>query len=443
VGFLAPALLAAAVAVAVPIWLHLTRRPPDRRQPFPSVAFLDAVSIASTRRRALRDPLLLALRVLAILLLVTAFARPYLPATLAGGAAPGGVRELVLLLDRSYSMAGGDRMEEARAAARGVFAELREGDRLTLVAFDEGARALGPATRAPDELRAALDSVTPGEGGTSYAAALRLAESILGASPGPRREVVIVSDFAAGAPAADPPVPLPAGTVVRAIPVGGRGLDDLAVSDVSLRRAGFAAGERVHVVARVRNTGATAVIDRPVTLSLDGARVATAAVTVEPGSSTTVEFSPFSVASGAAAGAVRVAADDLAANDARHFVAEPRRSLEVLIIEPDGTGPRTGLHLRRALELGRAPTFALRRRTPRSLRPEDFASAEVVVLDGVAFPEGETGRRLRSFVEGGGGLVTGAGERTGGRLDEAAEGLLPPPGRTTSRPEGAVLGRNA
>ncbi|HSM35946.1 MAG TPA: BatA domain-containing protein [Longimicrobiales bacterium] len=443
-GFLAPALLAATLAVAVPIWLHLTRRPPERRQPFPSLAFLEEAPLQSTRRRALRHPLLLALRILAILLVVGAFARPYLNADIAGEAGPTGGRNLVLLLDRSYSMGGAGRMEAAREAARSVVGELREGDRLTLVAFDEGARPLGPGTRAVEALHAAIDSVVPGESGTSYAAALRLAESILEASPGPRREVVVVSDFAAAAPQAEPPVPLPAGTVVRSIPVGGDELDDLAVSDVSLRRSGFAAGERVNVVARVRNTGSVPVLDRPVTLTLDGSRVATAAVSAEPGASATAEFPPFSLASGAAAGAVRVAGDDLPANDVRYFVAEPRRAIDVLIVEPDGTGPRAGLHLRRALELGRAPTFALRRRTPRSLRGEDFAQAGVVILDGVPFPEDEPGDRLRAWVEAGGGLVVGGGERSGRGGGEAAEDLIPASsGRAVGRPEGATLGRIA
>ena len=441
-GFLAPAILAGCLAVAVPIWLHLTRRPPDRRQAFPSLMFLDEAPLHATRRRSIRDPLLLALRVLAIVLLVAAFSRPYLPLPSGGRGEVGGVREVVLLLDRSYSMGAADRMAEARTAARGIFAELGEGDRLTLVTFDGAARALGPATRDVAALSAVLDSVAPGEGGTSYATALRLAESILSASPGPRREVVIVSDFVAGAPSAEAPVALPEGTLLRTLAVGAGPIDDLAVADVSLRRAGFAAGERVRVLARVRNSGHVPVEGRAVALTLDGAPVASEAVSLEPGAATTIEFPAFSVASGPASGVVRVDADDLPANDRRYFVAEPRRVLDVLIVEPDGSGPRRGIHLRRALELGRSPRFALRRRTPRSLRAEDFREAGVVILDEVPFPEGEKGARLRSFVEGGGGLLTAFGDRSGGGVPEVARGLLPAGvGRAVSRAEGGSLGR--
>ncbi len=375
------------------------------------------------------------------MLLAAAFSRPFLPVPAGASGGDAGARELVLLVDRSYSMGAAGRMEEARAAARGVFAELGEGDRLTVAAFDHDARALGPATRDLETLGAALDSISPGQGGTSYAAALRLAESILAASPGPRREVVLVSDFVSGRPARGAPVVLPPGTVLRPIRVGDESVEDLEVTDVSLRRAGFAAGERVRVLARVRNSGHVAVEDRAVRLTLDDAPVATETVSLEPGASATVQFPAFSVASGAASGAVRVDPDDLAANDARHFVAEPRRVVQVLIVEPDGSGPRRGIHLRRALELGRSPTFALRRRTPRSLRAEDFRGPAVVVLDGVSFPEGGVGRSLRAFVEGGGGLVAAAGERSGD-LPEPAVGLLPSDGaRAASRSEGGSLGR--
>ncbi|MEN8161688.1 MAG: VWA domain-containing protein, partial [Myxococcota bacterium] len=441
-GLLTPALLAATIAIAVPVWLHLTRRPPKERQPFPSLMFLGESPLNATRRRSIRNPLLLALRVLAIVLLVAAFSRPFLAPGEGGAGAEGGVREIALLFDRSYSMAAGDRLDAGKAAAREVFAELREGDRLTLVAFDDAAQVLGPATRDVDALRAALDSVRPGEGGTSYAGALRLAESVLSASPGPRREVVMVSDFAAGRTLADPEVPLPPGTRVRLLPATTDPLDDLATEDVSLRRSGFAAGERIRVVARIANAGAHPVTDRAVSLTLDGAQVAVESVSLEPGASATVEFPPFSVASGAAAGQVRVGPDDLAVNDARFFVAEPRRAITVMIVEPDGSGPRRGLHLRRALELGRSPTFTLRRRTERSLRGEDLAGMDLLILDGVPFPAGETGARLRAFVEAGGGLIAAAGARSGGRIPELADGLLPSgSARSVSRAEGSSLGR--
>ena len=68
-GFLAPAFLAGLLAVAVPIALHLFRRRTDRVIEFPAVQMLPQAPVAQQERRRLRDLLLLALRVAALVLL--------------------------------------------------------------------------------------------------------------------------------------------------------------------------------------------------------------------------------------------------------------------------------------------------------------------------------------------------------------------------------------
>src|SRR5690606_19437425 len=65
----------------------------------------------------------------------------------------------------------------------------------------------------------------------------------------------------------------------------------------------------------------------------------------------------------------------------------------------------------------------------------------VVVLNDVSFPSGETGRRLRAFVEAGGGLIMALGERAGTGGSDAADVVPGTPGRTTDRAgAGATLG---
>src|SRR5690606_5181658 len=60
-------------------------------------------------------------------------------------------------------------------------------------------------------------------------------------------------------------------------------------------------------------------------------------------------------------------------------------------------------------------------RRPGELRASDLAGAGVVILDQAPLPEGEVGRRLRGFVERGGGLVLVLGEQRVGSW----EGALP------------------
>ena len=75
-GLLVPAFLAGLAALVIPIVLHLRHRDKDRPQRFPSLMFLQQLPIRIAERRRITDLPLLLLRLLALVLLVLAFARP-------------------------------------------------------------------------------------------------------------------------------------------------------------------------------------------------------------------------------------------------------------------------------------------------------------------------------------------------------------------------------
>ena len=81
--FANPSLLFGALAAAVPIIIHLLSRRRIHRQPFSDLRFLEDVQAKQSRKIGIRSLLLLLLRVLAILSVVLAIARPQV-----GGLAP-------------------------------------------------------------------------------------------------------------------------------------------------------------------------------------------------------------------------------------------------------------------------------------------------------------------------------------------------------------------
>src|SRR4029079_12731070 len=127
-SFLTPLYLFGAALIALPVILHLLRRDVAPPVPFTAVSLLRKSPVDRSRRHRLRDLILLAARVCALLLLAASFARPY-PAS-----APSTSRMTVVAVDRSFSMA--PRMARARELARQAIDESR-GDRIALVAFDE------------------------------------------------------------------------------------------------------------------------------------------------------------------------------------------------------------------------------------------------------------------------------------------------------------------
>ena len=84
-GFLAPAFLVGALAIGLPLYLHLLRRKTTNPQPFSSLMLFEPQQQSTARRRRLRYWLLLSMRLALLLLLAMTFAEPYVTQLLPGG----------------------------------------------------------------------------------------------------------------------------------------------------------------------------------------------------------------------------------------------------------------------------------------------------------------------------------------------------------------------
>src|ERR1043166_1962558 len=110
-GLLAPWFLAGAAAVGLPLYLHLLRRPSANPHPFSSLMFFERRTQISIKHRRLRHLMLLALRLTVLLLLVLAFANPFVTRPAASFASE---KLLLLIVDNSFSMRAGSRLADAR-----------------------------------------------------------------------------------------------------------------------------------------------------------------------------------------------------------------------------------------------------------------------------------------------------------------------------------------
>lgn len=137
-SFLSPLFLIGALAVAIPIVLHLFRRRNDPVVPFGALRFVRQLPIEQARRRRLQDLLLLALRVAAIALLAASFARPYLASAVT--ATDDGVT--VVAVDVSGSMSDPTRFARARALAEQAVADAPAADRVAVIRFAARADAV-------------------------------------------------------------------------------------------------------------------------------------------------------------------------------------------------------------------------------------------------------------------------------------------------------------
>jgi hypothetical protein len=410
-SFLAPLFFVGLAALAIPVLIHLIQREKKQILRFPSLMFVQRVPYKSTQRRRIHNWLLLLLRLAALTLVVLAFSRPFfstqeppIPGT--------GDREVVVLLDQSYSIGYGDRWERARAAANEVINGLGPTERGSVVLFASGAeialRSAAGSDRA--QLSAAVAAATLSSSATRYAPALKVAGSILAESSLPRREVVLISDFQRGGWRGEEGTRLPEGTTLTPVAItGGAEAANVAVTAASLLRSTFSGQERVAVTAVAVNRSTRSLTGGQLTLEVGGRPLESKPLDVEGGGSTSVAFAPFTVADAYTRGTVRASADALEADNAFNFVVSPSQPVRVVVVDRGGAGS-AGLYLTRALAIGDAPRFEVTVRQVDVLSDDDLRRAAVVLINDVAV-SAALGRRLARYVEAGGGLFLTLGTR--------------------------------
>ena len=426
-SLLAPLFLAVGVvSLAIPLLVHLIHRERSETIAFPSLMFLQRIPYRSVRRQKIRHWVLFLLRCLALVLLAAAFSRPFLAR--GGGAAAGvsGARELVVLLDQSYSMGYRDHWQRALAAARRAVEEMGNGDRGTVVLFADEAHAVNQATADRASLLAAIDSARVSSGGTKYTPALKLAWKILEDSPLPRRAVVLITDFQRVGWTPDEAARLPNGTALTRVDLSDARTSNVAVTGVSFQRDFPAGRERVLVSARLTNQGTDGVRGLAVALDLNGREIQSRSVDLSPRSAMNVTFAPFPLPEGTSRGTVRAAPDQLPADNVFHFTLTQGQAVSVLVVEPTGGATDRSLYLRRALAVGDRPAFRSDVKRALDLVRGDLEGRSVVILDDVGTPSAETARNLAQYVSGGGGLLVLLGERSAATaFAPEANALLP------------------
>ncbi len=397
-SLLAPLFLAGLAVVAVPIWVHLRAR--DRRDVlrFPSLRFFTRLPYRQARRQLLRHRFLFALRTLALILLVLAFTRPFYdgaPALALGGSG----REVVIALDRSYSMAHAGTWERATSAAREAASGAPPGSRLSLVSFAQEATIEAAPSTGRQAVLDALERLAPGSGSTRFAPALRLADEILLDSTFAERQVVLVSDLqAAGwdrSTDTDAAVLSPGVELLTADVSSSRD----TTANVSISSAGVRQtrdGSTMTVTARLVNRGADAIAEVPVTVTVETAEGeaggrAEGSADLGPAESVSLRLGPIDLEarpkspihrlrfSGRASGkdglgqeagpkarfrgalppglariTVRLGDDSLPADNVFFATAAPRAAVPVLLIEAPDARPEASLYLRQALAVAPA-----------------------------------------------------------------------------------------
>lgn len=187
--FLAPLYLLLGGAVAVPLLIHLLRRHIGARVEFPAARYLARAEREHSRTLRIRNLLLMLLRVLALLAIVAAAARP-VARWVGSGHAP---TALAIVIDNSLSSSvvvnGRPLLDQFKAMARDVLSGATSSDRLWLVTIDGNVRG-GTAGLLRDE----INRLEPIAGTGDPSTALTRAASVIRGAGLDARQVAVLTD---------------------------------------------------------------------------------------------------------------------------------------------------------------------------------------------------------------------------------------------------------
>lgn len=328
--FLYPAFLFALLTLAIPVIIHLFNFRRYKKVYFSNVQFLKEVQEQQASNRNLKERLILVSRLLALLFLVLAFARPYIPG--ANQVNAGKQQVVSVFVDNSYSMQTlnreGTLLDEAKQKAKQIAASYNINDRFQLLTQDFEGKHQRLLNRT--EFNDAVDAVKISPQSRELNQIIERQKSLLDMQPGAVKHSYIISDFQKniqGSTAVQN-----AGYPVNLVQLKANSLPNVAVDSVWMLNATHRPNESERMVVRLRNYADKAAERVPLKLLINGVQKAIGSFTVNARSAQTDTLSFSGLQGGWQRAEIQLQDNPVTFDNKFYFTFNVTQKLPVLLI---------------------------------------------------------------------------------------------------------------
>ena len=466
--FLYKPMLWGALAIALPILIHLLNRYRHKRIDWAAMELLRRALVIRARQIRIEDILVLILRCLAVLLLALAMARPTLSSTGAKWFGAESRVGVVIALDASYSMAHrpgvNTRFERALGRVRQVLKTLDAGSPVSLVLMGNQPRVLLRCVGYEEKrLEKALAEAAPLPERLNLELCIEEVSRLVRETRAPMRECYLVTDAQATSweeLSEKVRIALREVSVVNKanvflLSIGVESGENLAVTNFGLDWGGLRKGAIARYVAEVTNFGRQPQEKVSVALTLEGKAVDQRMIDRIPaGEARTIPLFARLDAAGNSRLAAQIAPDPLTTDNLRYAVTHVAEQIRVLAVDgapSDEPGKSETDFLVPALSPRRgsasAASLAVKVIPWLALSTERLSDYQVVILANVPGPRADQAAALHTYVQQGGSLIVFLGDKTipaevNARLAVGDKSLLPArlnAVTTVKDPQGATL----
>jgi hypothetical protein len=330
--FLYPAFLFALLTLAIPVLVHLFNFRRYKKVLFSNVQFLKEVQEQQASRRNLKERLILTARLLALLFLVLAFARPYISKK--DDANTGKQQVVSIFVDNSYSMQTlnreGSLLDEAKQRAKQIASAYSINDRFQLLTQDFEGKHQRLLNR--DEFSDAVDAVKISPQSKTIGQITARQQSLLNMQAGAVKSSYIISDFQkniAGKLADKVNDNIP----VNLVQLKASTLPNVAVDSVGLLNATHRPGESEKLIVKLRNYADKPAEQIPLKLIINGVQKAIGSFTVNARSAQTDTLIFSGLQAGWQRGEIQLQDNPIKFDNSFYFSFNVNKQLPILLID--------------------------------------------------------------------------------------------------------------
>ncbi len=412
-GFINSLLLLFGGFALVPILVHLLNRHRVKVVKFSSLRYLKNLQKTRMRRLKIRQLLLLILRMLIVLAIVAAFARPTLRGDYSSGFGSAARTSAVILLDNSLSMSAetrdGTLFQSGKDFALRLLDVFGEGDEIIFATFNNGIEI--PGDKFHMDVSVVEKEIEKSE--VSYLTtdprlALSKASELLSKSMNSVRELYVISDFSEYGWETLSDLsgmnPLPEAAAIYLIPVVDNEPDNIKVKSLDFGRQLIYPGRPVQIKCQVGNDNSTRVDGILASLFIDDKRVGQTDFSIPASGEAQVEFVYTFESPGFHSGYVELPDDAILSDNRFYFTLSIPRTIKVLVI---GNAEEDNLFIKLAVRpQSDTPTqIDIKSIGLSSLPREDLFSYDCIVLNAVEYLSESAFSAIDKFVSSGGNIL--------------------------------------
>jgi hypothetical protein len=395
--FIYPAFLFALLTLAIPVIIHLFNFRKFQKVNFSNVQFLKEIQEQQASRRNLKERLILAARLLALLFLILAFARPYLSGQDTGNA--GRQNAVSVFVDNSYSMQTlnreGSLLDDAKQKAKEIASAYNINDRFQLLTQDFEGKHQRLLSR--DEFNDAVDQVKISPQSRNLQQIISRQQNLLNTQQGAIKSVYIISDLQKNM--ATKPLKTDSSIAISLIQLKAGNLPNVAVDSVWLLSAVHRPGESEKLVVRLHNYAGEKADKIPLKVLINGAQKALGSYSIPARSMQNDTLSFMGLQAGWQQGLVELQDNPVTFDNKFYFSFNVNQQMPLLLI--DGGIPNPYLKAVFASD----PFFAASRVPDGNVDYAGLNSLPIVIISDVKAISTGLAQQLKTYVAKGGTLV--------------------------------------